>query len=154
MYGFFNKILKIDLSDRTFCYEEISDDILKSTLGGKGLGTYLLMQGNPVGVEPLSPDNVFIITPGPVTGTKLWSQSRFAVFSKSPATGGYFESYCGGKLAPKIKACGVDAIIIKGQCQDLSYLLIDENGVHFNDASEIHGIASSINSCHNINLHK
>ena len=139
MHGFFNKLLQIDLSARTFSYEDISDDILRTTLGGKGLGTYLLMQENPVGVEPLSPENVFIITPGPVTGTKLWSQSRFAVFSKSPATGGYFESYCGGKLAPKIKACGVDAIVIEGKCEGLSYLLIDENGVHFNDALAIKG---------------
>ena len=139
MFGFFNKILRIDLSSQDFYYEAISDDTLTSTLGGKGLGTYLLMRENPVGVEPLSPENVFIITPGPVTGTKLWSQSRFAVFSKSPATEGYFESYCGGKLAPKIKGCGVDAILIKGKCDELSYLAIDENGVSFNSASEIKG---------------
>ena len=137
MHGFFNKLLRINLSQKEFAYEDISDDILKTTLGGKGLGTHILMQENPVGVEPLSPDNIFIITPGPVTGTKLWSQSRFAVFSKSPATNGYFESYCGGKLAPKIKACGVDAILIKGKCEGLSYLLINEKGVHFNDASDI-----------------
>ena len=139
MKGFFNKILRIDLANRKFSYEDISDDILKATLGGKGLGTYLLMQENPVGVDPLSGDNVFIITPGPITGTKLWSQSRFAVFSKSPATNGYFESYCGGKLAPKIKGCGVDAIIIKGKCDELSYLAIDEEGVTFNSASQIKG---------------
>lgn len=139
MYGFFNKILRIELSKNEFSYEEISDDILRATLGGKGLGTHLLMQENPVGVEPLSPDNVFIITPGPITGTKLWSQSRFVVFSKSPATNGYCESYCGGKLAPKIKACGIDAIIIKGKCKNLSYLVIDENGVSFNDALAIKG---------------
>ena len=139
MYGFYNKILKIDVTEKEFYYEVMSDEILKKTLGGKGLGTYLLMQENPVGVEPLSPDNIFVITPGPVTGTKLWSQSRFAVFSKSPATNGYFESYCGGKLAPKIKGCGVDAIIIKGKCKELSYLIIDENGVGFKDASEIRG---------------
>jgi len=72
MFGFFNKILRIDLSSQDFYYEAISDDTLTSTLGGKGLGTYLLMRENPVGVEPLSPENVFIITPGPVTGTKLW----------------------------------------------------------------------------------
>ena len=32
---------------------------------------------NPEGVEPLGPENVFIIGVGPVTGTKFWSQSRF-----------------------------------------------------------------------------
>lgn len=139
MYGFFNKILWIDLTNCHFSYEYLSDDILKTTLGGKGLGTYLLMRENPVGVDPLSPENVFIITPGPVTGTKLWSQSRFAVFSKSPATNGYCESYCGGTVAPKIKGCGVDAMIIKGKCKEFSYLIIDENSVSFKSASEIQG---------------
>ncbi|MDO8302721.1 MAG: aldehyde ferredoxin oxidoreductase C-terminal domain-containing protein, partial [Sedimentisphaerales bacterium] len=70
---------------------------------------------------------------------KLWSQSRFAVFSKSPATGGYGESYCGGTVAPKIKRCGVDAIVIKGRSEQLGFLVIDENGVLFKDAAPIRG---------------
>lgn len=139
MYGFFNKILRINLTNETFSYEDISDDILSETLGGKGLGTHLLMKENPKGVNPLAPANVFIIAAGPVTGTKMWSQSRFGVYSKSPATGGYGESYCGGTLAPKIKACGADAIIIEGKCENLSSLEIDENGVSFKDASAMKG---------------
>jgi len=139
MYGFFNKILRVDLFAQDFLYEDISDELLENTLGGKGLGTHLLIQENPVGVDPLDPENVFIITAGPATGTKLWGQARFGVFTKSPATGGYFESYCGGKLAAKIKGCGVDAIIIKGKCRDLSYLFFDEDGVSFYDASCLKG---------------
>ena len=74
----------------------------------------------------------------------MWSQSRFAVFSKSPATGGYGESYCGGSVAPKIKACGVDAIVIHGQCDRLTSLLIDENGVTFKNADEIAQCAARV----------
>lgn len=139
MKAFYNKILRIDVTTKEFCYEDISDEILKKTLGGKGLGTYLLRKENPHGVDPLAPENLFIIAPGPVTGTKMWSQSRFGVYTKSPLTSGYCESYCGGKLAPKIKGCGVDAIIIDGKCEGLSYLVIDENGVSFKDASMIKG---------------
>jgi aldehyde:ferredoxin oxidoreductase len=139
MKGFFNRLLKVDLSSRSFDYEDISDDILRKTLGGKGLGTYLLMKENPKGVGAFEPENVFIIAAGPVTGTKMWSQSRFGVYSKSPATGGFGESYCGGTLAPKIKGCGVDAIVIKGSCEDLSFLVIDEKGIFFEDASVIKG---------------
>ena len=139
MHGFFNKLLKIDLTAESFSYEPISDEVLRKTLGGKGLGSYLLMEENPQGVDPLGEENVFIVTPGPATGTKLWSQSRFAVFSKSPATGGYGESYCGGKVAPKIKGCGVDAVLIKGKSPSLTFLVIDENGVKFKNASAIKG---------------
>lgn len=139
MYGFFNKILNVNLSTETFDYEKISDDILKRTLGGKGLGTHLLMEKNPIGVGPLSPENIFVITAGPVTGTKMWSQSRFGTFTKSPATDGFGESYCGGSLAPKIKACGVDAIVISGKLDALKFLVIDDNGITFKDAEILKG---------------
>ena len=139
MKAFFNKLLRVDLSAQSFSYEDIADDVLKKTLGGKGLGTYLLMQENPVGVGPLAAENIFVIATGPITGTKMWSQSRFGVYSKSPATGGFAESYCGGTLAPKIKGCGVDAIILEGKAEGLVFVVIDENGVAFEDAVPVKG---------------
>ena len=139
MNGFFNQFLIIDLSLRTSRYEPLADEILQRTLGGKGLGVHLLTEYNPQGVDPLSPDNVFIIVPGPATGTRMWSQSRFGAYTKGPATGGFAESYCGGTLAPKIKGCGVDAVLIVGKSDSLTYLSITESGVEFRDASPIMG---------------
>lgn len=139
MKGFFNRLLRVDLHHKSFRYEEISDTVLKKTLGGKGLGTHLLLEENLEGVDPLSPENIFIIATGPITGTKMWGQSRFGVYSKSPLSGGYGESYCGGTLAPKIKGCGIDAILIEGKNDALAFLAIDENGVSFKDAALIRG---------------
>lgn len=139
MYGFFNRILHINMSDRSFEYETLSDQLLQTTLGGKGLGAHLLARENPPGVEPFSPDNRFILAVGPLTGTKVWSQSRFAAFSKSPATGGYGEAYCGGSLAPQIKGCGVDAVVIRGAADSLTFLTITPEGVAFHDASSMRG---------------
>jgi aldehyde:ferredoxin oxidoreductase len=132
-------LLRIRLAEKHSSYESIPDSVLEKSLGGKGLGIHLLLAENPPGVDPFSPENRFIITVGPITGTRMWSQSRFAVFSKSPATGGYGESYCGGTLAPKIKGCGVDAIILEGACDALCFLRIDEHGVSFHDAGPIRG---------------
>jgi aldehyde:ferredoxin oxidoreductase len=139
MKGFFNRLLRVDLGRRSYAYEEIPDAVLEKTLGGKGLGTYLLARENRPQVDPLSPDNTFILTVGPVTGTKMWSQSRFGAFTKSPATGGFGESYCGGDLAPKIKGCGVDAVILQGGARALTFLTIEEKGVTFHDAAELKG---------------
>jgi aldehyde:ferredoxin oxidoreductase len=102
----------VDLTRRRFQYESLPDETLARTLGGKGLGTHLLTEENPPGVDPLSPENRFILAVGPATGTTMWSHSRFAAFSKSPATGGFAESYCGGTLALQLKGCGVDAVIL------------------------------------------
>lgn len=140
MKGFFNRLLRIDLTNKTYVYEDIPDTVLKNTLGGKGLGTHFLLEENPVGVDPLSPEAIVVICVGPVTGTKIWGQSRYGVYGKSPATGGFAESYCGGSLAPKIKGCGIDAIVIKGKSDLLSYLKIDEEGVSFEDATLLKGM--------------
>jgi aldehyde:ferredoxin oxidoreductase len=137
--GFYNRLLRINLTSRKSSYEEIPDAVLARTLGGKGLGTHYLLEENPAGADPLGPENKFLIAVGPVTGTRMWSQSRFAVYTKSPATGGYCESYCGGSLAPKIKSCGVDLIILEGACESLRTLVITDTGVSFDDASGLAG---------------
>lgn len=60
MFRFYNRILTINLTDKAFEIEQIPDDLLKNTLGGKGLATHLLFEKNPPGVAPLSPDNHLI----------------------------------------------------------------------------------------------
>lgn len=73
MKGFFNKMLRIHLKTRTFQEEILPDSVLETTLGGKGLGTHLLMRENPPGVDPLSPENRLVFCTGPITNTRdLW----------------------------------------------------------------------------------
>lgn len=125
MKGFFNRLLRIDLTGKEFTHEEIPDSVLEKTLGGKGLGAYLLLKENPAGVEPFAPNNIFVIAAGPITGTRMWSQSRFGVYSKSPATEGYGESYCGSVVAQRMKGCGIDAVILRGKCPNLTFLCLN-----------------------------
>ncbi len=94
----------------------------------------------PPGVDPLSPDNIVIIATGPATDTVLSPASRFGLFSKSPATGAYAESYSGGHLPPLIKRTGYDAIVITGRASHPCFISITESGVNFYDASEIWGL--------------
>jgi aldehyde:ferredoxin oxidoreductase len=139
MKGFWNRLLRVDLGAGSFRYEPLSDDLLARTLGGKGLGTALLASENPPGVDPFAPESRFILTTGPVTGTAMWGQSRFGAYAKSPATGGYAESYCGGTLAPRLKGCGVDAVVLEGRRPSLSFLIVDERGVVLKDAAPFRG---------------
>ena len=44
MNGFFNRILTIDLTEGSHKVEENPDSVLERYLGGKGLGTYLLLR--------------------------------------------------------------------------------------------------------------
>ena len=140
MFGFYNRLLRIDLPTQTYQVEEIPDDILSKYLGGKGLGAYLLLNNSPAGVDPLSPENPFIIATGPATGTVLSPAGRHAIISKSPLTGVFGESYTGGHVAPRIKATGYDAILLQGIADSPIFLEISDTHVIFHDAQAYWGL--------------
>jgi aldehyde:ferredoxin oxidoreductase len=140
MHGFYGKILKIDLNSTQFTTETISDDICQRYFGGKGLAAYLLYQLNPAGVDPLLPENTLIFATGPLGGSTIWGTCRYGVFTKSPLTGLFTESYSGGRTPDAIDATGFDAIVIQGQCAQPTVLTIHPEGVDFNDAGDIWGM--------------
>ncbi len=139
MKGFFNQILSVDLTRGTFEKEGVDDSLYREYLGGKGLGTKLLVDRNPVGVDPLSEDNHIIFATGPVTNTMTWGSSRYGVFTKSPLTGLYAESYSGGRVPEAISASGFDAVVIRGRAEKLTLLEIHPDGVVFHDAGHLAG---------------
>jgi len=139
MKGFFNKLLRINLRNKTSHAEEIADSVLEKTLGGKGLGTYLLLENNRKGVDPLSPENNFIISLGPVSGTTIPGSSRYGIFTKSPLTGIFSESYSGGHAAEPMSSTGYDACIIEEASENPVYLEITDREVVFHDAAHIWG---------------
>jgi aldehyde:ferredoxin oxidoreductase len=44
VYGFFNKLLRVDLAAQRWAREPIADDTLAQYLGGGGLGARLLLE--------------------------------------------------------------------------------------------------------------
>ena len=83
MKGFFGKLLRINLTTRSYIVEEIPNEIFKTYLGGKGLGSYLLLENVKPGIDPLSEENKLIFVVGPATGTGMWGSSRYGVYSLS-----------------------------------------------------------------------
>ncbi|HOV79946.1 MAG TPA: aldehyde ferredoxin oxidoreductase family protein [Bacillota bacterium] len=140
MKGFYGRLLRIDLSAGQWEAEEIPADVLAEYLGGKGLGTYLMLKNIPPGADPLGPDNCLIFTTGPITGTPMLGSNRFGAFSRSPLTGFYGESYSGGKVGAVMKKTGYDAIIIQGRAQKPTLLEISDKGVAFRDGSRLWGL--------------
>lgn len=140
MYGFFGKLLRVNLTDKTFQEDEIPEDALKQYLGGKALGAYLLLKYLPPKTDPLSPESKFIFATGPASNTRVAAAGRHGVFAKSPQTGFFGESYAGGHTAPMMRRTGYDAIMLEGASPDPLYLHISDQGVEFNDASELWGM--------------
>ena len=139
MFGFYNMVLRVNATLKSFDIKIISDGVLRETLGGKGLATYLLRTHNPAGVDPLGPDNHIIIASGPVAGTAIWGSCRHGVYTKSPQTGFYAESYSGGKAGDHIAASGFDAVMIHGASEEPIWLEVCEKTVHFHSAADLWG---------------
>ncbi len=140
MHGFFNRILSINLTEQSFEIETLPQEIYQTYLGGKGLASWLLYSRNPESVEPLAPDNHLIFATGPVSQSFVAGGSRYGVFTKSPQTGFYSESYSGGKAPEAIDAAGFDAVVIYGACTKPTILCIDPSGATFHLADEIWGM--------------
>lgn len=139
MFGFFGRILKIDLTNKKAVITPCPKSVYKKYLGGKGLATYLLQKENPPGVDPLSPENNLIFATGPFCQSRLWGGSRYGVYTKSPLTGFYSESYSGGKVPEAVDAAGYDAIVVQGRSKEPVVVSVFPEGAHFFDAKELWG---------------
>jgi aldehyde:ferredoxin oxidoreductase len=139
MFGQYGRILRINLTDQSYRSEDIDETIYARYLGGKGLASYLLHEFNPPGIDPLHPDNCLIFATGPVAGSKIWGGCRYGVFTKSPQTGLYAESYSGGKVPEAIDATGYDAIVVQGKSKQPSVLEISPDAVAFHKAEDLWG---------------
>ena len=139
MKGYFGKILVIDLTNRTCRDETIDEAVYRDFLGGKGLAAHLLLEKNKPGVDPFSPENHLIFALGPMNDTRIWGSSRWGVYTKSPQTGLFSESYCGGRVAEPMSRTGYDAFVLEGTSAEPVFLEIGEEGVSFHDAAEIWG---------------
>ncbi len=138
--GYMGKILWVDLSTESFKEEELPDEVYRKYIGGYGLATKLLYENLPPKTDPLGNEAVFGFFPGLLTGTPAPMTGRFMVAGKSPLTGTWGDSNCGGYFGPEIKKCGYDAILIKGKANNPKYISIIEGEKKIIDASDLWGV--------------
>ena len=138
-FGYWNKILHVNLGDRTTRVEEPGDAFFRRYGGGRGLIGHYLLQYVPKGADPLGPDNILVIAPGVVTGAAVPGAGRHSVGAKSPLTGGFGESESGGFWGAELKRAGWDAIVFHGVSPTPVYLWINDGAVELRDASHLWG---------------
>ena len=113
--GYMGRVLEVDLGTGKSRSFQLSDRMLETYVGSKGLGARLLYEMLPPGTDPLGPDNLLIVTTAAMTGTGAPSANRFNVTSKSPATGLIVNSNSGGNFGVHLKRAGFDALIVRGK---------------------------------------
>jgi aldehyde:ferredoxin oxidoreductase len=137
--GYFMKIVEIDLNIEKINLIALEEKEFKKFIGGSGIGAKLLYGYTDDKTDPLGSENVLIFMTGPLTGTKTFSSDRFEVITKSPLTGIYTESDCGGRWGEGLKKCGLDGIIIKGKAKNPVYITIKDEKIEIKSASHLWG---------------
>jgi aldehyde:ferredoxin oxidoreductase len=140
MYGYNGKILRINLSTRSFTVDTPSEDYYRTCIGGRGIIIHTLLSEIPAGVDPLGPGNKLVFALGPLTGYLLPGSGRNSIGAKSPVTGGFGESEAGGYWGAELKRAGYDAIIVEGAAPEPVYLFVDNGKVEIRDASRLWGM--------------
>ena len=143
MYGYHGSVLIVDLTAQTVLRERLPKSVLRSFIGGTGLAAYLLYRHCPPGADPLGPDNPLIFACSPLVGSRLTTSSKFAVAAKSPLTGMIGDSLSSSFLAVELKRTGCDALVITGRSAHPTLLVIEDDAVRFDDASDLLGLGTS-----------
>ncbi|MCL5990022.1 MAG: aldehyde ferredoxin oxidoreductase family protein [Candidatus Thermoplasmatota archaeon] len=139
MFGMNGKILWVDLSQGKSWVESLDENIYKKYLGGVGLAAYILNREIRGKIDALGPENILCFASGPFNGHNVPLGGRLEVVAKSPMTGTWGDSNCGGKFAPELINSGFDALFVKGIAQKPVFIKIIDGNYSIEDASNLWG---------------
>lgn len=140
--GYHGRYLRIDLSTGESKAIALEADLLRSYLGGAGLGVALLLRENAAGADPLSPEAALAFVFSPLVGSPLTTSAKFAVVSKSPLTNRINDSLASSGFAIAGKRTGFDAIVLVGKAESTSVLIIDNDQIRLEPAGDYLGLTN------------
>ncbi|NVM52268.1 MAG: aldehyde ferredoxin oxidoreductase family protein [Candidatus Helarchaeota archaeon] len=138
VHGYNGKILRVNLSDKSFKEEPISDSDARKYMGGSILGAKLLLEKVTGETDPLSAENLLIFGTGPLC-LNFAASSRYAVVAKSPLTGIWGEASSGGRFGHLSKKAGFDMMVFEGISEKPVYLWVNDGSYELRDASSVWG---------------
>ncbi|HZI96602.1 MAG TPA: aldehyde ferredoxin oxidoreductase family protein [Actinomycetales bacterium] len=141
--GYFGNALVVDVTDGSSSTLPLSDRVLREHLGGAGLGTWLMHELAPVGVDPLAPEAPLAFVFSPLVGTPLTTSAKFAVVAKSPLTQMLNDALASSHFAISGKLTGHDAIVVRGRAERPSVLVVDVDGARLLDAAPERGMSAA-----------
>lgn len=132
-------ILKINLAERATETCLIPAEWRRDYLGGASLAARLLYDSLTPDLDPLSAEAPLLFLNGPLSGTLGPTVGRFVVCGRSPLTGLWAESNCGGFWGPELRFAGCDGLWITGKADGPVYLWVNGGRVEVRDAAHLWG---------------
>jgi aldehyde:ferredoxin oxidoreductase len=139
MYGWHNRLLRVDLTNQKVSIEDIDSEVSKDFIGGRGVAIRYLYDEVDPQVDPLGPENKLIFATGPLTGTPAPTGNRYMVIAKSPLSGALTNSNSGGDFPTWMKRTGFDLFIFEGKAEKPVYLWINEDEIEIRSAEHLWG---------------
>jgi len=139
MYGYYGKILHIDLTTRKNWAEEKPESWYQMYIGGVSMAARLLWENIEPGCDALSPGNPICIANGIFAGTPVPVGAKYGLASKSPLTGLMGDSLSGSWFSVALKRTGWDGIVIHGASEKWVDIFIDDERVQIRDARKYMG---------------
>jgi len=139
MNGWTGQILRVNLTTKTFKVESFTEDFARKWIGGRGFAVKILYDELEPGIDPLGPDNKFVVAVGPIAGIPAPNTGKTVVAAKSPMTGGYGDGNLGTRITENLRKCGYDALIVEGRAERPTMLYIENDRVEFLPADEVWG---------------
>ncbi|HTY26425.1 MAG TPA: aldehyde ferredoxin oxidoreductase family protein [Desulfomonilaceae bacterium] len=139
MHGNTGKILNVNLIAGEIRVATLPEEYYRAYIGGSGLAAKVFWELGDLNADPLSPEAMLIFMNGPFAGLKLSGASRNSVAGRSPLTGCWGDSSCGGYFAPELRYAGYDGIVITGKANAPSMLVIEDDEVRVVSAAEYWG---------------
>ncbi len=141
--GYFGRALIVDLTAGQSNVKTIDEPVLRSFIGGAGLGAWLMHECCPAGVDPLAAEAPLIFVFSPLVGTPLTTSAKFAVVAKSPLTGRLTDALASSHFAIAGKLTGHDAIVVRGCCPAPSVLVVDGSAAQLVPAEDLWGLPAA-----------
>jgi aldehyde:ferredoxin oxidoreductase len=138
--GYFGRALVVDVGGGVAEPLELPEHVLRNCIGGAGLGAWLMHRLAPPRVDPFAPEAPLTFVFSPLVGTPLTTSAKFAVVSKSPLTGMLNDALASSHFAIAGKLTGNDALVIRGECEEPSVLLVDRDGARVEPAGDLWGL--------------
>jgi aldehyde:ferredoxin oxidoreductase len=119
--------------------EKLDPQLTQMFLGGLGYNATMLYDEVDPEVDPFSPDNIVVISPGMLNGTGAPTACRTEISTKSPLTGIFGTGNFGGYWGQSLKNAGYDTIVVRDRSPEPVYLLVDDERVEIRDAAHLWG---------------
>jgi len=138
--GYWQKLLRIDLTNKKILVEPIAEEDLRRFIGGAGLAAEILRREVPAKIAPYDPKNLVIFGTGPFQGPAIPGGAKFSIAGISPVTGTFGDTAAGADWGPALKDAGYDMLVIEGASEKPVYLHIVDDRIDINNASHLSGM--------------